>query len=52
MKITPFVFLCLLLGVRPVSAGVIFTPSGLFVDGVIEGSGQQPILRGDTIDST
>ena len=50
MKIPFLVSICLILCGSPVIAGVIVTPSGIFVQGVIEGSGVEPVFRGDTID--
>ena len=48
---TKLLSLCAVLSLQSAAmAGVLFTPSGVSVSGIIEGSASNPIYRGDTID--
>lgn len=49
MKTCLYLLICLFANFTAVAA-VTRTPSGIFVEGVIEGSGREPVFRGDTID--
>ena len=50
MKTSLLISICLFFYSSCLNAAVIMTPNGIFIQGVIEGSGQEPIFRGDTID--
>ena len=50
MKTPSFIFLGLL-GIAPLAfSAVTLTPTGIFVEGAIEGGDGQPVFHGDTID--